>query len=162
MAERRFSKRTRIRASAAALYRWHAESGALERLTPPCERLRIVSRTGGIEDGARVSFRIGPLGLLWVAEHRDNIPGRQFRDVQIRGPFRRWEHLHRFLADGPDACYLLDEVIYELPFGWLGDRLAGNFVRRKLERLFDWRHQVTLQAFEASRAASSPTASSPQ
>jgi ligand-binding SRPBCC domain-containing protein len=148
MAIERFTKRSRIRASAEAVYRWHAEPGALERLTPPSERIRIVSRTGNIEDGARVTFRIGPLGLLWVAEHRDTIPGRQFRDVQIRGPFRRWEHVHRFLADGPDACFLLDEITYEFPLGWLGHRVAGKYVRRKLERLFDWRHRVTAEAFE--------------
>lgn len=142
-----FSKRSRIPASAEAVYRWHAEPGALQRLTPPGERMRMISRTGGIEDGARVTFRIGPLGLLWVAEHRDNIPGRQFRDVQIRGPFRHWEHVHRFLADGPDACFLLDEISYELPFGRLGQLVAGKFVRQKIERLFEWRHRVTVEAF---------------
>lgn len=148
MALETFFKRSRIPASAAAVYRWHAEPGALERLTPPGERIRIVSRTGGIKDGARVTFRIGPLGLLWVAEHRDTIPDRQFRDVQIRGPFRRWEHVHRFLADGPDACFLVDEVVYEFPFGQLGERVAGKYVRRKLERLFAWRHRVTVETFK--------------
>jgi ligand-binding SRPBCC domain-containing protein len=142
-----FTKRSRIRASAEAVYRWHAGLGALERLTPPGERMRVISRTGGIEDGARVTFRIGPFRLLWVAEHRDNIPGRQFRDVQIRGPFRRWEHVHRFLADGPQACFLLDEITYELPLGRLGQIVAGKFVRRKLGRLFEWRHRVTAEAF---------------
>ena len=152
MASLTFTKRSHIPASAEAVYRWHAEPGALERLTPPGERLRIVSRTGGIEDGARVSFRVGPLGLLWVAEHRDNIPGRQFRDVQVRGPFRRWEHVHRFLADGTEACFLLDEITYELPFGWLGQLVVGKYIQRKIERLFEWRHRVTAEAFERDAA----------
>ena len=143
-----FIKRSRISVSAEALYRWHAEPGALERLTPPGERFRIVSRTGGIEDGARVSFRVGPLRLLWVAEHCDVIPGRQFRDVQIRGPFRHWAHTHRFLADGPSACFLVDEIVYELPFGRLGEFLASRFVRRKIERLFAFRHRTTANAFK--------------
>ena len=143
-----FTKRSHILASAEAVYGWHAEPGALERLTPPGERMRIVSRTGGIEDGARVTFRVGPLGLRWVSEHRDTIPGRQFRDVQIRGPFRRWEHVHRFLADGPDACFLLDEIVYEFPLGWLGKLVAGKYVRRRIERLFEWRHRVTVEALE--------------
>ncbi len=144
-----FIKRSRIGASAETLYRWHIEPGALERLTPPGERLRVVSRTGGIEDGARVAFRVGPLRLLWVAEHSDVIPGRQFRDVQIRGPFRRWAHTHRFLADGPSACYLVDEIVYEFPFGRLGRFVAGRFVRRKIESLFDYRHRLTAEAFQA-------------
>ncbi|HEV2387026.1 MAG TPA: SRPBCC family protein [Candidatus Acidoferrales bacterium] len=143
-----FRKRSRIRASAEAVFRWHAEPGALERLTPPWEPLRIVSRSGGLEDGARVAFRVGPLGLLWVAEHRDVIPGRGFRDVQVRGPFRRWEHTHRFIPDGADACCLEDEIVYEFPLGWLGRLLAGRFVRRKLERLFDYRHRLTAETLE--------------
>lgn len=155
-----FTKRSRVYASAEAVYRWHTEPGALERLTPPGDRLHVVSRTGGVEDGARVTFRFGPLRLLWVAEHRDTIPGRQFRDVQIRGPFRRWEHIHRFLADGPDACFVLDEVFYELPFGRLGERIAGGYVHRKLERLFNWRHRVTLEAFPSKASPAHTTRSS--
>lgn len=143
-----FRKQCHIRASAESVFRWHAEAGALERLTPPWERMRIVSRTGGIEDGARVTFRVGPFNLLWIAEHRDVVPGRQFRDIQVRGPFRRWEHTHRFLPDGPEACYLEDEIVYEFPLGRVGQMLAGRFVRRKLERLFEYRHRLTAEALE--------------
>jgi hypothetical protein len=42
---------SRIKASAERLFRWHAEPGALERLTPPPERIEIIARSRGIRDG---------------------------------------------------------------------------------------------------------------
>lgn len=140
-----FRYRTRIAASAEDVFRWHTRPGALERLTPPWERVEVVERTGGINNGDRVVLRmhLGPLTQTWVAEHRDYLEGRQFRDVQREGPFAHWEHTHRFEPDGDNACYLEDRIEYALPFGSLGERAGGKFVQHKLEKLFRYRHQVT-------------------
>ena len=140
-----FRYRTRINAPTEEVFRWHARPGALERLTPPWEAVEVIERTGGINNGDRVVLRIqlGPLSRKWVAEHRDYIEGQQFRDIQREGPFAHWEHTHRFESDGPGACYLEDRIEYQLPFGTLGQRGGQAFVRRKLERMFRYRHQVT-------------------
>ncbi len=146
-----FLKRTRFPVSAERLFAWHAEPDALERLTPPWERARIVSRTGTIRDiGSRVEIgvRIGPVWRTWISEHTACEEGRMFRDVQIKGPFARWEHTHRFEPDGPNACYLEDRVEYTLPLGALGKLVAGRYVRRKLDRLFAYRHGLTAAAFQ--------------
>jgi len=65
--------------------------GAFERLTPPGERVRVVTHEGRIRDGAQVSLRVGPkpFALRWDLEHRDYQPGRSFTDLQLAGPFRR-------------------------------------------------------------------------
>lgn len=150
-----FEKRTRIRASAERLWDWHAAPGALERLTPPWEAVTIEDPGGGIADGSRVVLLVGnvPFRQRWVAEHRRVEPGRGFMDVQVRGPFRRWEHEHTFEPDGADASILTDRIEYELPGGRLGAWLAGSFVRRKLERMFAWRHATTQTALEAGESA---------
>jgi ligand-binding SRPBCC domain-containing protein len=146
--ENQFIARSRIQASAEELFRWHAEPGALERLTPPWEPVEVVERAPGIRAGDRgvLRVRLGPFRVRWVFEHRDYIQDRQFRDVQISGPFRRWEHTHLFTPDGPGACFLEDRIDYELPLGKLGNFLGGWFVRRKLQRLFAYRHRVTTEA----------------
>jgi len=151
-----FSKRTLIHTSADELFAWHAEPGALERLTPPWEKVEIIERVGGIEPGARVVLqaRIGPVRVGWVAEHVDWVEGREFSDRQVRGPFAFWEHTHRFISEGLDTCWLEDEIHYALPLGWLGRALAGWYVRRKLERLFAYRHGVTAEAFAGMRTRS--------
>ena len=150
-----FVKRTRIEAPAEAVFRWHMRPEALADLTPPWERAEIVERTGGIDEiGSRVVVRVGrwPLRMFWVAQHTHFEPGRMFRDVQVSGPFARWEHTHTMEPDGPDACWLEDRVEYALPLGWLGRLCGGWLVRRKLARMFAYRHEVTARAF-AGRGA---------
>ncbi len=143
--------RSKIAAPAGVVFEWHERPGAFERLTPPWERMAVVERSGGIEDGARavLEMRIGPLATRWTAEHCDYVKGRQFRDVQIAGPFARWEHTHRVEPAGPDACYLEDHVEYALPLGAIGALLGGAAVRRRLRRTFAYRHRVTGQDIAA-------------
>jgi len=145
-----FVKRTRFTVSAERLFGWYAEPEALELLIPPWQRARIIRRTGTVREiGSTVEIRvrIGPLWRAWVSEHTACEEGRMFRDSQIRGPFAFWRHTHSFEPDGPLACYLEDRVEYALPMGILGKIVAGRFVRRKLDRLFSYRHEFTRKAF---------------
>ncbi|ATC62789.1 TIGR01777 family protein [Nibricoccus aquaticus] len=139
-----FSRSIRISRPASEVFAWHLRPGALERLMPPWERAEVVKHVG-VANGARVvvKSKVGPFWPAWDVEHCDVIEDKQFRDVQISGPFKRWEHTHRIEAEGSAECVLTDEIIYELPGGVIGNAVAGGWVRRKLERLFTYRHEVT-------------------
>jgi uncharacterized protein (TIGR01777 family) len=148
-----FVKRTQTNVVPEALYQWHMRPGAFERLTPPWEDVRVLDRRGDpSETGFRVvlSVPLGPARKRWVAEHRDVEPGRMFRDVQIEGPFSRWEHTHRFHESGSGSL-LEDEVLFDLPFGRLGRALGGKSATRTLERLFRYRHDTTVNDVETHR-----------
>jgi uncharacterized protein len=142
---RLFVRRSRIDAAAEDLFAWHERPGAFERLTPPWERVTVASRSGGIRGGGRVELvtAVGPLRLTWSIEHRDYHAGRQFRDVQIRGPFRSWDHTHRFTPDGPAASILEDSIEYSMPLGALSEPFVAPFVEAKLDRMFGYRHRIT-------------------
>jgi ligand-binding SRPBCC domain-containing protein len=154
MKTRQFVWRTRIAAPVERVFGWHEAPGALARLTPPGEHVRMVRESGGIRDGGVVELAIGrrPFSIRWISEHSGYIRNRQFRDIQVRGPFARWEHTHLFEPDGADACYLEDRIEYALPLGFAGRWLLGRIVERKLDRLFQYRHQVTREANERDRA----------
>lgn len=149
-----FSSQVRINQPAAKVFAWHERPGAFERLTPPWQKLELVSRSGGIRNGATVALRvkIGPVWVRWDVEHRDYAEGSQFRDVQTNGPFAHWEHLHRFeKANGDErACALTDAVTYQLPFGILGRIGSGLFARSELSRLFAYRHAVSKADIESA------------
>lgn len=140
-----FSRRSLLPVPAEEAFAWHTRTGALERLLPPWEKVRVLSRTGGIQDGERVELRVylGPLPIQWVAEHRDYEPNRQFSDVQLRGPFAAWNHQHRFEPEGVEQCVLEDRIEYALPAGPIGHVLGRGSVHRRLERMFSYRHATT-------------------
>jgi ligand-binding SRPBCC domain-containing protein len=148
-----FIHRSQMEASAAEVYAWHALPDALEKLTPPGEPAKIIEKTGGIERGARVVLEVGkwPFRQRWVAVHEDFEVGRYFTDQQVSGPFAYWKHVHTFEPQGPAASILEDRVEYALPFGFLGRRFGGWFVRRKLAKLFKFRHEVTAREVRANK-----------
>jgi ligand-binding SRPBCC domain-containing protein len=149
---------SRIGAPPERVFAFHESAGAIERLTPPWERVAVESGGGSIRPGARVTLRtgFGPFRLRWVAEHTEYDPPRLFADRQVTGPFASWYHQHRMLDDGRGGTLLRDEIEYELPLGWLGRLLGGAMVRRKLVRLFDYRHEVTRRTVESGDFPNSP------
>ena len=147
----RFEKQTRIRAPPEAVFAFHENPGALERLTPPWERVRLLEGGGSIRPGTRVVLAVpfGPFRMKWIAEHTEYEPDRMFADRQIRGPFASWYHRHLCIDDGQGGTILRDEIDYELPFGVLGRLFGSWLVRAKLAKMFDYRHEVTRRIVEA-------------
>jgi hypothetical protein len=86
---------------------------------------------------------IGPVRVKWVLVHRGVVPGREFGDEQVEGPFAQWRHHHQFEALGPGRSSMRDRVEYVPPFGEAGAMLGGGYLGRELERTFRYRHDVT-------------------
>ena len=146
-----YRKESTIAAPAEVVFSWHEAPDAFEKLTPPWEKVRIVERSApGIQSGTRISLemRLGPFKQNWVAVHSHYEAGRMFRDEQVSGPFSSWVHTHVVEPRGPNLSTLIDDIRYQLPFGFIGQILGGWLVRRKLKRLFDYRHHVTREACE--------------
>ena len=143
-----FEKKSIMPVSADALYDWHMQPGAFDTLVPPWQEIRVVERPERLEEGARLVMEVkfGPVGLEWVALHRDFIEGRQFVDEQVEGPFARWIHTHRFVPRGAEESDLIDRIDYELPLGSVGELFGEPIARRQLDRMFEYRHNVTRKA----------------
>jgi uncharacterized protein len=138
--------RSRIPAPADEVFQWHVRPGAFRRLTPPWERIRVVRAGNGVAEGSRAEIEIslGPFRQRWTAEHRDVMPGRQFRDIQIRGPFAHWQHTHTISPDATDASWLEDRIEFAPPLGALGWSLGLGWIHRKLRATFDYRHRTMI------------------
>lgn len=150
-----FVMTSEIVASARAVFEWHQRPDALRQLIPPCEPVTLERAPASLGDGetAVLVMRIGPFKLRWVARHRDFIDhgdqGGEFTDEQVSGPFESWVHRHVVTANGSARCILEDRIVYELPFKRLGAFLGGWYIRRKLERMFAYRHEATQRALVA-------------
>ncbi len=146
----RFKKESVIRASAERVFAFHEAPDAFERLQPPWQKTEVVEPPASLEVGTRVVLRVkvGPFWQTMVAEHVEYEPGRMFADRLVQGPFKSWLHRHIVTPRGSDECVLTDDIEYELPLGALGRVFGGGFARKNLERLFEYRHEVTRQACE--------------
>lgn len=150
-----FEFRSTIPVSSQLLYDYHLNPGALARLTPPWESMRLLGKDQGIWEGLERPMRLGlgPFALPWTALHRDFVTGRQFVDEQLHGPFQSWVHTHRFEdTSEPDVSELKDSIRYRFPLSLpLGFVLKG-----KLEQAFRYRHRQTARDLEVIGRASSP------
>ncbi|MFH2063931.1 MAG: TIGR01777 family oxidoreductase [Pseudomonadota bacterium] len=140
-----FTRRSSIDFPVEDVFRWHARPGAIERLSPPWDPLKVLMRSGGIEKGAEVLLRMkaGPFPFTWHARHTEFQENRYFRDEQVRGPFAKWVHTHRFIPHAENGCILEDEIEYRLPLHFLSGPLSRPMIEKKLERIFRYRHRIT-------------------
>ena len=148
----KFTKQSRIVASADVVFAFHQAADAFARLQPPWQTSEIVQPPTSLEVGTRVVLRVrvGPFWQTIEAEHVEYEAGRMFADRMLRGPFKKWFHRHLVEPVDSSSCVLSDEIEYELPLGVLGRTFGGWFARRELKRLFEYRHEVTRQACEGT------------
>ena len=82
-----------IEAPVSEVFTWHERPGALRRLVPPWQPLRVVAESPSLRDGQAV---LGlPGGVRWVAQHGGYDPPHQFVDELVSLPLR-WRHTHTF------------------------------------------------------------------
>ena len=121
----------------------------LQELTPAWLHFRIVGvAPNPVRKGTLIRYtlrwRIFP--MRWTTEIVEWNPPHGFVDVQLKGPYRKWHHEHRFVAeDGGTRIY--DEVQYELPFGMLGSLAHRLRVKKDVETIFAFRKQAVGSIF---------------
>ncbi len=141
--------------AAEKVFQFFADPRNLPLISRPENDLRVlgaglVPREGEPDLKILLSFRPLPalpfIRLRWTALITDFEAGRRFRDVQLAGPFKRWEHTHEFppaARDGRAGTLVRDVVAYEVGFSFLGPLVNLLFVRRMLKKMFAYRQRAT-------------------
>ncbi len=146
-----FVKSILIDAPVEVVFGFHEREDALALLTPVFPPVRVIRRTGGIHEGARVELLVGIFRC--VALHTAYEKNRLFEDRQVQGPFANWIHRHEFEAVGPWQTRLTDHIEYELPGGSIVNGLFGWAVIPGLRQMFAHRHRVTQVLCESQQYA---------
>jgi ligand-binding SRPBCC domain-containing protein len=63
-----------------------------------------------------------------------------FVDEQVKGPFRRFRHVHEFQDDGEETV-MIDRIEFAAPLGPLGRIVEKLFLARYLRHLIETRNQ---------------------
>lgn len=138
-----------IRSPLDEVFAFFSEARNLQRLTPAWLRFQILSPEPiPMREGTLIDYRIRLRGVPIHWRTRISVwePGVRFVDEQIKGPYALWRHEHRFevVSTSPagPAVRMIDDVCYALGWGWAGRLAHRAFVRRDLERIFDFRRQA--------------------
>lgn len=117
----------------------------LALLTPPWMNLELVNTSDRLmRTGAELHLRLRVRGLplRWTARIAVWLPGRQFVDEQVHGPFLFWSHVHSF-----QAVYGGTKVTDRVRYASRGGGFANRYlVRPVLEKVFDHRARATEEA----------------
>jgi ligand-binding SRPBCC domain-containing protein len=126
----------------AAVFAFFAEPANLARITPVWLGFTVVAAPAVLEAGAVLDYRIRWLGmpLRWRTFIREWDPPVRFLDVQVRGPYSRWEHRHLFLEEA-GGTWVEDRVVYRLPLGPLGRLAHAVAVRAQLDAIWRYRER---------------------
>ncbi len=126
----------------AEAFAFFADPANLVRVAPPSLRLRLLGPPPAMSAGATFDLRLRWLGLplRWRTFVREYDPPFRFLDVQVRGPYARWEHRHIFLSEAGGTT-VEDRIVYRLPLGALGRLAHGLFVHRQLVGLWRYRRK---------------------
>ena len=141
----KFVKESVINATPERVFAFHELPDAFERLMPPWEDATIIQKADIKVIGSQAIIDTKILGIYtarWVAEHTEYDPPRYFEDIQVSGPFAKWRHRH-IIEPHANGAILRDEIEYQPPLGFLGELAAPIAVVPKLEKMFDFRHEVT-------------------
>lgn len=112
---------------------------------------------GGITSGVMglgdtVTWRARHFGIWWQmttvisAYERP----RYFVDEQVKGPFKRYHHVHYFDDDDTGTC-MRDVVEFAAPFGLLGLAAERLMLRRHMTALIDLRNAQLREHLAAAR-----------
>lgn len=105
------------------VFAWHERPGALTRLAPPWQPVRVLSEARSLREGRAVLAL--PAGFRWVARHHGYEPPHRFVDELTSLPLR-WRHEHEFTEVSATSTRLTDRVHTTVP----GPLLRGMFAYR--------------------------------
>jgi ligand-binding SRPBCC domain-containing protein len=135
----------RVEVPVEEAFAFYGDDRNLEPLTPPWLHFEVTTPrplTMGADTLLEYRLRLHGIPLRWRTRIETWEPPSRFVDFQEKGPYSLWEHTHMFEEDGRGATVIHDRVRYAIPLGPLGSIAHHLFVRKDLERIFDYRRDA--------------------
>ena len=148
-------RRQRLELPLQRAFEFYAQARNLAVITPPWLGFEVITpvpiemRTGTLID---YRLKLHGVPLRWRTRIDVWEPPVRFVDVQVRGPYALWEHTHTFERDGDHAVLIGDRIRYSIPLGPLGRIAHAAFVKRDLQRVFDYRERAVAERLQSTSA----------
>jgi Uncharacterized conserved protein len=147
----RLSRTLQLHCNIDTAWKFFSSPYNLTRITPKEMKFLVLTALPDerIYKGMIIDYKVSPLlgiPMNWRTRITQVDEGRSFTDLQEKGPYKRWNHFHEFIPN-EQGVLVKDTVDYELPMGFLGKIAHTVMVRKKLQHIFNYRHQVLEDLF---------------
>ena len=124
-------------------WKFFSDPKNLKDITPNEMNFNIISGADkSIYAGQIIQYKVSPVlgvNLKWVTEITHVKKNEYFVDEQRFGPYSLWHHKH-FFKKINGGILMEDIVDYKIPYGLIGQFAHVIFVKKKLEKIFNYRH----------------------
>lgn len=131
-------------------WEFFASPNNLALLTPKDMDFIVLTKLDNhIHNDMIIDYTVSPLlsiPLKWRTKIVDVQEWVEFTDIQLKGPFKLWEHLHQF-EKRVDGVLVKDMVRYSMPFGIVGNLAHSLLVRKRIAAIFNYRKKILEQLF---------------
>jgi ligand-binding SRPBCC domain-containing protein len=142
-----FEQSFKVNCSIDEVWNFYTDIKHLEIVTPPKLKLKIIeSSDKQIVEGLRitVSGRLVLYNSKWNSKiSLVDISKHMYIDEMVKGPFKKWKHIHLFSEVGKNQTVVTDKIEFELPFFFLGKLMEG-YVENNLKKIFEFRKIQTV------------------
>lgn len=147
------------------VFTFFADAHNLQEITPPWLDFRVLTPAPiDMRAGALIDYRLKLRGVpirwrtriaAWEPPGSRATGQARFIDEQLKGPYHLWHHEHTFEemrdASGRVITRCIDIVNYAVP-GWVLEPMVHSlFVRRDVERIFEYRQARMIERFGRPR-----------
>jgi ligand-binding SRPBCC domain-containing protein len=125
------------------VWKFYTNINHLKIITPKKMKLRILKTTHEfLEEGAEAWFMANLVTNSRWHSKITYLKPYEYIDEMISGRFKTWRHLHKFNKAGNNKTEIIDQIDFQLPYGFLG-LLFESYVMFSLSKIFEYRKQET-------------------
>ena len=122
----------------------------LSVITPPKMNFKIFTPSPiDMKEGTLIDYTINIMfmPIRWRTLITKYNPPNIFVDQQLSGPYSMWHHTHTFEQLGDNETLIKDEVLYSIPFAFIGKIIHYLYIKGELEKIFTYRKNKIEEIF---------------
>jgi ligand-binding SRPBCC domain-containing protein len=131
-------------------FAFHSDTNNLTKISPSSVKVKIIKIDLPLKLNSVVELVVTQFGFFksrWKVRLAEFEEYSIIGDLQMEGPFKYWYHRHCFEEEN-GLTKMTDKLEYDLPMGFLGKIAHTLFVRKMIEKQFEFRHSKTKEVLE--------------
>jgi len=118
-----FEQSFKVNCGLDKVWNFYTNTKHLEIITPPQLKLRIIETSNNQQVVEGLRMTLSTKLVLYSSKWHSiislvDISRHMYIDEMVKGPFKKWKHVHLFSDIGKNQTLVTDTIEFELPFSF--------------------------------------------